>query len=109
MLTRCSGDIDVLMTIELERFLTCIYEFLIKNDPREDLLEILSGILFIRFHAEFEFWKQPGRRSTGNLFRLSYLDHLSTNTAQDEEPQSGSATTVYVLFRTRTGRGPRLL
>ncbi|MFC7325987.1 hypothetical protein ACFQMF_15590 [Halorubrum rutilum] len=84
----------MLVTIKLERFPTRICELLIKSNPREDFLEILSRVLSTRFHAEFELWEQHRRRSTANLFRLSCLDHLLTNTAQHQEPQSDSATTV---------------
>jgi hypothetical protein len=93
-ISRRSGDIAVLVTIKLERFPTRICEFPIKIDPREDFREILSRVLPTRFHAESERWKQHRRRSTADVFRLSSLDHLVTNTAQREEPQSGSATTV---------------
>ncbi|MFD1572056.1 hypothetical protein ACFR9T_15970 [Halorubrum laminariae] len=82
------------VTIKLERFPTRICELLVKSNPREDFLEILSRVLSTRFYTEFELWKQHCRRSTANLFRLSCLDHLLTHTAQREEPQLGSATTV---------------
>jgi len=50
----------MLVTIKLERFPTRICEFLVKSNPREDFLEILSRVLPTRFHAEFELWKQHG-------------------------------------------------
>jgi hypothetical protein len=78
----------------LERFSIRICEFLVKSNPREDLQEIFSRVFPARVHGKFERWKQHRRRGTANLFRLSCLDHLLTNTAQREEPQSGSVTTV---------------